>query len=235
MPSKGVLLDLDNTLYSYESAHTPALAAALESLCQQFALPIDTVKPTYSQCRKLINEELHGQAASHSRLLYFQRTLEALKLHPLSAAVTAEESYWSEFLKHMQMREGAFEFLQMLRSNSIPVSIVSDFTARIQLLKLARLGIENYIDAFVSSEEAGKEKPDSAIFKLACKKLGIIPADAVVIGDSLERDVQGAINLGVVCYWLTDGEELSRVPAIANGGKVICFESFVELTATFNS
>jgi putative hydrolase of the HAD superfamily len=43
----------------------------------------------------------------------------------------------------------------------------------------------------------GKKKPDPEIFNYALKVGGVRPPEAVMIGDSLEADVEGALNVGM--------------------------------------
>lgn len=203
---KACLLDLDNTLYAYEPAHNAALEAAFSLLArhESFAQLSQDAARLYKAARKEIHEELHGQAASHSRILYFQRLLELASCSNLSFAGDLETVYWDTFLERIELSEGAENLLRFLRARGIKIAIVTDLTAQIQLRKLRKLGLEPLIDAFVSSEEAGVEKPETRIFHRACKKLAVVVEDAFVVGDSYERDVMGAVRLGVPGYWLCD-------------------------------
>jgi putative hydrolase of the HAD superfamily len=44
----------------------------------------------------------------------------------------------------------------------------------------------------------GVEKPDPAIFRLALDRMGVEPAEAVYVGDSVQFDVEPATALGMV-------------------------------------
>jgi putative hydrolase of the HAD superfamily len=223
---KGVLLDLDNTLYDYETAHKPALHASTLWLSEQFKLSHDTVLGAYKTARSQINKELKGLAASHSRLLYFQRSAEILGFNPTLTVLQSEELYWNTFLNHMELRPDSLEFLDAIRET--PVAIVTDLTAQIQFRKLLHLGIENRFAAVVTSEESGAEKPDARIFELALRKLRIGAVDACVIGDSWQKDILGGTNLGMRSFWLRMGQEKSPD---ADGLEQIVseFESFKQL------
>ena len=70
MQLKGVLFDLDNTLYSYEPCNQAGQQAVLNWLSKQLGLPVRKLQQHYDQARQQIHEQLVGQAASHSRLLY---------------------------------------------------------------------------------------------------------------------------------------------------------------------
>ena len=46
------------------------------------------------------------------------------------------------------------------------------------------------------------EKPDPEIFRIALRELGCSEAELLHVGDSLENDVEGAHNAGIMCAWL---------------------------------
>ena len=76
---KGVLLDLDNTVYLYEPCHEYALNACVVKAFKELTIPKTKFLELYNKARKTINHQLHGQAACHSRLLYFQYLFEELE------------------------------------------------------------------------------------------------------------------------------------------------------------
>lgn len=49
-------------------------------------------------------------------------------------------------------------------------------------------------------------KPSKHFFKLGCKKLGIEPQDALIIGDDITADIQGAINIGATSILVKTGK-----------------------------
>jgi len=80
-----------------------------------------------------------------------------------------------------------------LRAAGVPVAIVSnslgdDCYRGYDLTALA--------DVAVISSEAGVRKPSRAIYELACTRLGLPPADCVMI-DDLEHNLRGAARLGI--------------------------------------
>jgi HAD superfamily hydrolase (TIGR01549 family) len=62
--------------------------------------------------------------------------------------------------------------------------------------RLTRWGLMPFISICVSSAEVGLEKPDPAIFRLALNLAKCAPAEAVMIGDRLDNDIQPARMLG---------------------------------------
>jgi putative hydrolase of the HAD superfamily len=58
------------------------------------------------------------------------------------------------------------------------------------------LGLEGYLSAVITSEQARAEKPDAAIFKAAYAQVGIKPEEMVYVGDQYKTDVLGANQAG---------------------------------------
>ena len=71
------------------------------------------------------------------------------------------------------------------------------------------LALAGVFDSVVVSSEHGVSKPEAAIFEIALNELGIEAGSAWHIGDSLESDVAGALNVGLGAVWVNRrGEEL---------------------------
>jgi putative hydrolase of the HAD superfamily len=83
-----------------------------------------------------------------------------------------------------------------------PLALVTNGASCLQREKLATSGLAPYFDAVVVSAEVGVGKPDAAIFRYALAELGADGEGAVMIGDSLVRDIEGAIAAGLDAVWL---------------------------------
>ena len=69
---------------------------------------------------------------------------------------------------------------------------------------LARLGLERFFDAVVTSQDLGLSKPDPAIFHEAVRRLGVLPKQAVMVGNDPDRDVVGASRAGLRTILVTN-------------------------------
>jgi len=88
---------------------------------------------------------------------------------------------------------------------STAASLVANDTngaSDVQRAKLGRTPFAAYFSEVIISVEAGVGKPDPELFRLAAKRLGVDPRDAVMVGDSLARDVAGAKAAGMRAVWL---------------------------------
>ncbi len=201
---KAILLDLDNTLYSYSKAHEPALSVSLEWLGPRTGCCTDKLFDCYANARAQLHVELGGVAASHHRLLYFQRMLEIIGDGQWALTPEVHQVYWKTYLEHMQPVEGMRQFLDSAKE--VPICLVTDFVADLQYRKMDRLGISADISYLVTSEESGVDKPHPYIFHLALRKLNATPDQVCMVGDSYEKDIIGATRLGIESFWVSDSE-----------------------------
>jgi beta-phosphoglucomutase family hydrolase len=87
--------------------------------------------------------------------------------------------------KRIEPLPGVRPLLKALRAQRIPCAIASS-TERANLdLPLDLMGLREFFDVIVSGEEVVHGKPDPAVFLLAAERLGIAPAECVVIEDAL--------------------------------------------------
>ena len=205
MKYKGLLLDIDNTLYNYDSTHQYALGKVLDYCIDTFKISEYELKEAYTIARKKVHIELSETASSHNRLLYFQKMLEILKINPLKYSYTIYNIYWDNFLEYMKPFDGIYELLEKYKDN---ICLVTDLTAHIQYRKIEKLRLEKYCNQIVTSEEAGKEKPHPYMFMLALQKLNLQTNEVCMIGDSFKKDIFGASNLGIQSIWLNSEEKI---------------------------
>jgi putative hydrolase of the HAD superfamily len=84
-----------------------------------------------------------------------------------------------------------------LAKRGIKLGVVSD-APRLQVwLRLCDLGLQHVFDAVVTFEDTGERKPAAAPFREVLRRLGVEPAESMMIGDWAERDVVGAKGLGM--------------------------------------
>jgi putative hydrolase of the HAD superfamily len=97
-------------------------------------------------------------------------------------------------------------------------------TARLQFVKLTRLGLMPFIDFMVSSEEACAEKPASKFFGTCMEKAACERKQCMFVGDSIKKDVLGATNAGLVGIWYNpeNKETKENVTSIVELSQVLC-------------
>ena len=119
---KAILFDLDNTLYSYQPAHNKASQSVEKKVTANYMISRDDFLKAYGEARQRIKTQLGHTASSHSRLLYYQRTLEILGLSTqLLRALDLEQTYWRSFLLEAKLFEDVLETFNEIRLHGIPL------------------------------------------------------------------------------------------------------------------
>lgn len=81
------------------------------------------------------------------------------------------------------------------------LGLVSNYYGNLETC-LAGTGILRYFGVVADSNCVGCVKPDPRLFRFALKKLKASPAQAVFVGDSVKRDMRGALGLGMRHIWI---------------------------------
>jgi HAD superfamily hydrolase (TIGR01549 family) len=110
-----------------------------------------------------------------------------------SECATEIEQGW-EVSENFELFEDALPVLEELRAAELRLGLVSNGIRDLhEFVAHHRLDV----DAIVGSRAHGYVKPHPTIFQAALKQLGVEPAAAVMVGDSLEEDVEGARAFGM--------------------------------------
>lgn len=225
MRYKALLLDIDNTLYDYDVTHAFAKNKVIEYCMATLNLSKEEITLAYDKARHKVHIELCETAASHNRLLYFQKMLEILNVNPLQYSFDIYNVYWDNFLDKLVPFDGIYTLLEKYKGN---ICLVTDLTAHIQYRKVKKLGLDKYCNAIVTSEEAGHEKPHPYMFMLALHKLGLKSGDVCMIGDSFKKDVLGAAGAGIASVWFNhEGKQESHNDKLIS--EVKSFNEIIEL------
>jgi putative hydrolase of the HAD superfamily len=91
------------------------------------------------------------------------------------------------------------------------LAVVTNGAGCLQREKLAASGLGDFFQSVVVSADLGIAKPDASVFQHAVGQLGVDSADAVMIGDSIAKDVDGALAAGLGAVWVNRNG--SSVPA----------------------
>jgi len=101
--------------------------------------------------------------------------------------------------------ESSREVLHLLRRR-VTLGVVSNFYGNVRRI-LEEVDLAALFTAIIDSGVVGVRKPDPAIFALAVHQVGCAPAEALYVGDSVEKDMVGARAAGLRTGWLVDDLE----------------------------
>jgi putative hydrolase of the HAD superfamily len=89
------------------------------------------------------------------------------------------------------------EILHYLKEKGYGLYLITNGFEKTQLSKLKNAGLSDYFTAVITSEGANSLKPHKEIFEYAFRVTGALPEESIMIGDSIEADIRGAINAGI--------------------------------------
>lgn len=206
----GLLVDIDDTLYSYENAHQKALSTTFEhwsKITQKLSKP--EFEKIYREHRDRITKYHNGNGTSRSRHLAFQAIAEKFNVDKAYFhAHCLEKTYWDSLIDNMDPFDDIVHLVKRMHSLGKKTCIVTDMQASIQVRKLIKLKIIKYIDYVVTSEEIGVEKPDPKIYQCALNKLKMRPAEVIMLGDNFKKDIEGAQRLNIKAMQIKEGKIL---------------------------
>jgi putative hydrolase of the HAD superfamily len=184
-----IILDLDNTVYFYPPCHRAGTQAVENEAANRLKVDRKEWLKHFEASREEVKVQLGDVAASHSRLIYFKRTLENLGLqNHLDLAFQLETIYWGTFLRTMKKAPDVDEFLEAAREFAIPVVVATDLTTGIQIRKIHQLRIHDFLAGLVTSEEVGCDKPGAEFISRIQKLLTDTPSNWLFIGDDKRKD-----------------------------------------------
>src|SRR5438270_10453354 len=99
---------------------------------------------------------------------------------------------------HFELYEDAAPVLRQLNARGIRIGLISNSHRSLASFE-SHFELEGLIAASVSSSEHGLMKPHPSIFAAALQLLDVRAEEAVMVGDNLRQDVEGAIRAGMRC------------------------------------
>jgi YjjG family noncanonical pyrimidine nucleotidase len=199
-PYKCIFFDLDHTLWDYETNSCDTLLELFNSHGLQACGITDC--DSFQRQFKKVNTELwdlfdRGLITSEViRQKRFKEILEHFNAYDEQLCETLSVEYLQNCPKKGNLIPHAIETLEYLGEN-YDLTIVTNGFDEIQQLKLTSGNLHRFFKHIVTSQKAGHRKPAPGIFDYAMKINGILPQQALMIGDNLLTDIAGAHNASI--------------------------------------
>ncbi len=192
-----VFFDLDHTLWDFEKNS----ALTFEKILQENQIRVDLsdflkvyVPANYAFWKLYREERITKEELRYQRL---KSVFDGLKYELTDTTI---HHLADQYIQHLpsfnHLFPDAVEILDYLKPN-YHLHIITNGFKEIQDQKLKNSNIWVYFDQVINSEMAGVKKPNPFIFELALRKAATSPDRSIMIGDSLEADIQGAIAVGL--------------------------------------
>ena len=145
-------------------------------------------------------------------VLFTQRIIEGMGgVGDTYRAAVEMERAWAH-AHHFELYEDALPVLDVLRGRGLKLGLLSN-TARDLDEFVAHHGLT--VDAVLTSRAHGKTKPHETIFRRMLELLDVAADEAVMVGDTIEDDVEGARAVGMRAVLVDrEGRYGGAVPAL---------------------
>lgn len=198
MSMKGLLFDLNNTLYDVAGTRRQAESVAFEYL--------HTISGAEIKYVRELNERIVSEMVGTSEQVFktpgdylrarFSELLSRLNVRDQAMLDVIIDTYQNS-RRHIPMKD-AYSVLRTLSKRRYTLGLVTNGFSDIQRDVISQLGFDEYFgnNVFIS-QEAGLFKPDEKLFEYAIDRIGISPEQCAMVGDDLELDIEPAKKLGM--------------------------------------
>ncbi len=195
-----ILFDLDHTLWDFDTNSR----AAMLSIFGRHRLALvfgsyDNFHRIYDDCNTRLWRSYADGTVAKSDVVYgrFARPL-AIAGHPDEAlARRLGDEYLRLTSDGMALMPHAIEVLSRLKAAGYGLHIVSNGFREVQYRKIAHSGLGRFLTGIFLSDEIGCMKPHKPFFDHVMARLATTPDRCVLVGDSPESDIAGAVGAGI--------------------------------------
>ncbi|KAJ1154288.1 hypothetical protein NDU88_007041 [Pleurodeles waltl] len=198
---KAVFFDLDNTLIDTAGASKIAIQKVIHLLKSKYQFSEDEANILCEKYQtKLLHECFDPSAVNidKQRILHWEEAIQATRPSEACKHMAAEcyDLWKSTRLQHVTLAEDTRHMLIELRKMAL-LLLLTNGEKHVQWEKIDACACRSYFDAIVVGGEHKEEKPSPSIFHHCCNILGVKPEECVMVGDSLDTDIQGGFNAGL--------------------------------------
>ena len=126
----------------------------------------------------------------------FNKTFLQLGIDPEKVPNQFEDDYVRITPNKTNLFSGTEKVLNYLQQK-YTLHIISNGFKESTLMKMSVCNLNPYFENVIISEDVGANKPDQRIFEFALEKANASKEESIMIGDSLEADVRGALDFGI--------------------------------------
>jgi putative hydrolase of the HAD superfamily len=196
-----LFFDLDHTLWDFETNSRETL----KDLFHETDLPgrgiadFDEFHDVYHHHNTIFWDRFRKGFITREELRWKRmwRTLVDFRIPDEKLAKLMSERYLEILPTKKNLFEDTLDVLAYLRAKGYPMHLITNGFEKTQHAKMRHSGIDHFFTHVITSEAAGIMKPHVAIFEYALEMAGVKANDTVMVGDTLDADIEGAIRAGM--------------------------------------
>ena len=201
MKYKHLFFDLDHTLWDFDANAKETLTEvyALFGLEQKGVVPFEDFYKLYKIHNEILWDRYHKGFITSEELKWKRmwRTLLEFKIGDEPLAREMSEKFLEILPTKKLLFPNTIEVLNYLLDKNYQLHLITNGFENTQWKKLNNSGLNIYFTHVVTSEGSNSIKPHKEIFDYALNKAGAKLRQSIMLGDNLDADIQGAINVGM--------------------------------------
>lgn len=201
MGYRHLFFDLDHTLWDFEANSRQTLQELYEELQlkDRGVKDFDLFHKQYLQHNDKLWDRYRNGYIKVDELRWKRMWLALLDFRIADEALSREMGV--RFLDLLPTRKRLFphtlEILGYLQEKGYQLHLITNGFEKTQHGKLRSSGLEHFFREVITSEGSNSLKPHKEIFDYAFRKTGALPAESIMIGDTIDVDILGAVNAGI--------------------------------------
>lgn len=210
---KAIFFDLDGTLCDSDSAWDLAVRDTFQLFHKKVRnVSDDDLVKTWNTVHETLFQRLDAGKCSMAEVRdsRFRCLFNELKLPSSKLAQELNDFLSLRYISNLKLYDdvSVLEELPTFHVGIITNGAHDEHTDS-QLSKVKHLGLNDNIQSLTISDEIDFRKPHSKIFKVACERTGILPREAIMVGDSIENDIVGANRVNMTSIHINRNSNIS--------------------------
>lgn len=227
---KHIFFDLDHTLWDFDKNSEETLGELFISLeLNKHIQSFDRFLKKYREVNKRYWNLYRQNLVTKDQVRdgRFKDTLAFFKIDDLDKkAFEISHNYVTLGPTKTNLFPYTHEILKRLNTR-YKLHIITNGFVEVQQIKMDSSNLNQYFDVIVCSEETGHKKPHKSVFNHALDLANTTAEHSIMIGDSLEADVYGALKIGMKAIWFNPLNEKAKQSVL----QINCLS---ELSTIFN-
>ena len=197
MKIEHVFFDLDHTLWDFEKNSD----LTFHKLFKDYSIDLEV--SSFLAVYKPINLKfwrLYREEKISKENLRYQRLKEAFDVVNYDASDDLINVLAIKYIEIMpnfnHLFVGTFDILDYLKEK-YQLHIITNGFEEVQSRKMKSSNIDHYFNQVITSESVGVKKPNPRVFEYALNIANASKENSIMIGDSIEADIEGALNFGL--------------------------------------
>ena len=193
---RAVLFDVDFTLI----APGPMFRAeGYHSFCDRYGMDVDASRFDVAVASAATLLDAAGDSPYDAEVFvaYTRHIIEEMGGAGPTLDACAREIYdeWAA-CRHFELYDEVPAVLRALAGGGVRIGLISNSHRCLESFQ-SHFELRGLIHATLSSPDHGFMKPHPSIFAEALQRLGVQPGEALMVGDSVRDDVEGALGAGM--------------------------------------